>query len=56
MVFIGGVTRLTDSGLSIVDWRPIMGAIPPLSELEWKKVFDAYKQFPEYNLINNHKI
>jgi cytochrome c oxidase assembly protein subunit 15 len=54
MVFIGGVTRLTDSGLSMVDWKPIMGAIPPLSEIEWQKAFDAYKHFPEYNLINSH--
>ena len=54
MVFIGGVTRLTDSGLSMVDWRPIMGAIPPLNDTQWHKVFDAYKQFPEYKLINSH--
>jgi cytochrome c oxidase assembly protein subunit 15 len=46
------VTRLTQSGLSIVDWNPIMGAIPPLSEAAWTDAFNAYKQFPEYQRIN----
>ncbi len=53
MVFIGGVTRLTDSGLSMVDWKPIMGAIPPTSEAEWNDAFNAYKNFPEYKLVNH---
>jgi cytochrome c oxidase assembly protein subunit 15 len=52
MVFIGGITRLTDSGLSMVNWRPLMGAIPPLNEMEWMKVFNAYKAYPEYKIIN----
>jgi cytochrome c oxidase assembly protein subunit 15 len=52
MVVIGGVTRLTQSGLSIVNWNPIMGAIPPLSEAAWTDAFNAYKQFPEYQRIN----
>lgn len=52
MVFIGGVTRLTDSGLSMVDWRPLMGAIPPLSEAQWLQVFNDYKGYPEYQKIN----
>ncbi len=52
MVFIGGVTRLTDSGLSMVDWRPLMGAIPPVNESQWEQVFDQYKQFPEYQKVN----
>jgi cytochrome c oxidase assembly protein subunit 15 len=52
MVLIGGITRLTDSGLSMVDWKPIMGAIPPLSETEWLTVFNKYKSFPEYKLVN----
>lgn len=52
MVVVGGVTRLTNSGLSMVDWRPIMGAIPPLTEAEWIKTFDMYKQYPEYQKIN----
>lgn len=52
MVVIGGITRLTGSGLSIVDWNPIMGAIPPLSETQWEEVFEQYKQYPEYQQIN----
>lgn len=52
MVVLGGVTRLTRSGLSIVDWKPILGILPPLSEAEWQAAFDAYKQFPEYQKIN----
>jgi heme a synthase len=52
MVMIGGVTRLTDSGLSIVEWKPILGAIPPLNDADWLKAFDQYKQFPEYQKIN----
>ena len=52
MVLIGGITRLTDSGLSMVDWRPIMGAIPPLTEAQWLETFEAYRQYPEYKLIN----
>lgn len=52
MVVVGGITRLTGSGLSMVDWNPIMGAIPPLSETQWKEVFEQYKQFPEYREIN----
>ncbi len=52
MVVVGGVTRLTHSGLSMVDWRPIMGAIPPLSEAEWMRTFEMYKQYPEYIKMN----
>lgn len=48
MVAVGGLTRLTESGLSIVDWRPIHGTIPPLSHAEWLEEFDNYKQSPEY--------
>ncbi len=53
MVIIGGITRLTHSGLSMVKWNLIMGAIPPLNEKEWLEMFNLYKQFPEYQ-INNH--
>lgn len=49
---IGGITRLTHSGLSMVDWKPIMGSIPPLSEMEWKDSFEKYKTFPEYQVVN----
>ena len=48
MVIVGGVTRLTHSGLSIVEWQPIIGTIPPLSEAEWLHTFNLYKQYPEY--------
>ena len=51
MVLLGGVTRLTESGLSIVDWRPLMGAIPPLSEAEWQALFAQYQAFPEYQKL-----
>ena len=52
MILLGGVTRLTESGLSMVDWRPIMGVIPPMTETEWLDTFEAYKQYPEYQKIN----
>ncbi|MBL6448496.1 COX15/CtaA family protein [Fulvivirga sp. 29W222] len=54
MVVIGGITRLTGSGLSMVEWQVISGAIPPLNAEEWEKAFDAYKQFPEYQKMNYH--
>ena len=52
MVVLGGLTRLTHSGLSMVDWRPITGWLPPLTEEAWRAVFDAYRQFPEYQELN----
>lgn len=52
MILLGGVTRLTESGLSMVDWRPIMGVVPPLSSADWVYLFDQYKLFPEYRLVN----
>lgn len=52
MVVIGGVTRLTQSGLSMVDWRPLMGVVPPLSAAEWQAAFAAYKAYPEYQVLN----
>lgn len=52
MVVVGGVTRLTHSGLSIVEWKPLIGAVPPLSESDWIAVFDKYKQTPEGKIIN----
>jgi heme a synthase len=52
MVLVGGITRLTDSGLSITEWKPIMGALPPLSEAAWLDAFEKYKQIPEYALVN----
>ena len=51
-VVIGGLTRLTESGLSITDWRPITGWLPPLGEAEWQATFDGYKRIPEYRELN----
>ncbi len=48
MILIGGATRLTDSGLSITEWQPVVGVIPPLSESDWNEAFAAYKTIPEY--------
>jgi cytochrome c oxidase assembly protein subunit 15 len=53
MILLGGVTRLTGSGLSIVEWAPISGIVPPLNEQEWQQTFDKYKQFPEYQKVNS---
>ncbi len=52
MVVVGGITRLTESGLSITEWKPITGALPPLSEASWASEFEKYKQIPEYTEIN----
>lgn len=52
MVTVGGATRLTDSGLSIVEWRPVTGAIPPLSAADWEAELSKYRQIPEYQLVN----
>lgn len=51
-VMLGAITRLTGSGLSIMEWRPIMGAIPPLNEAEWQRVFGLYQRIAEYKLVN----
>ena len=48
IVMVGGITRLTGSGLSMVDWRPLLGAIPPLNEAEWQRLFEVYQQYPQY--------
>ncbi|MEM6694175.1 MAG: heme A synthase [Pseudomonadota bacterium] len=52
MIAVGGATRLTDSGLSITEWRPVTGALPPLSAEEWQLEFDKYREIPEYQLQN----
>ena len=52
MIAVGGLTRLTDSGLAITEWAPIRGAIPPLSAADWQAEFDAYRAIPEYRLQN----
>lgn len=53
MVVIGGITRLTQSGLSMVKWEPIMGTLPPMSETEWNHAFDLYKESPEFKHYNS---
>ncbi len=52
MVTVGAITRLTESGLSIAEWKPLAGALPPLSHAEWERVFDLYKQTPEFQKKN----
>lgn len=52
MVVVGGVTRLTHSGLSIVEWQPLVGTLPPLNEAQWLEVFHKYQQTPEYQKVN----
>jgi heme a synthase len=51
MVVVGGITRLTESGLSITEWKPISGAIPPLSQADWTHAFDLYRQTPQYREV-----
>lgn len=52
MVIVGGITRLTESGLSITEWKPITGALPPLTEADWAREFDLYRRTTEYQLVN----
>ena len=52
MVAVGGATRLTQSGLSMVDWKPVSGILPPMSESAWQAEFDKYKRYPEYQKLN----
>jgi heme a synthase len=52
MVVVGGITRLTESGLSITEWKPVSGAIPPLTEAAWQAAFDQYKRVPQYEAIH----
>ena len=54
IIIIGGLTRLTDSGLSMTDWRPLLGTIPPLNKNSWQTVFDMYKQTPEFKIVNKN--
>ncbi|MDH4200879.1 MAG: COX15/CtaA family protein [Spirochaetia bacterium] len=54
MVIVGGITRLTHSGLSMVEWKPLMGAIPPMSDEAWNETFSKYKNFPEYKIMNRN--
>jgi len=54
MVVLGGFTRLTGSGLSMVDWRPLMGVLPPLNDVEWQRAFELYQRSPEFLKVNSH--
>ena len=53
MIVLGGVTRLTESGLSMVEWRPIMGVLPPMTDSQWADVFEKYQLSPEYQKVNH---
>src|SRR6056297_4043971 len=52
MIAVGGLTRLTDSGLSITEWKPVTGALPPMSDAVWQQEFDKYRAIPQYELLN----
>ncbi len=52
MVVVGGATRLTESGLSIVEWKPVTGVVPPLTAAQWQEAFDGYKKIPQYHALN----
>src|SRR3954470_6083583 len=51
-LLVGGATRLTESGLSIVEWKPVTGVLPPLNQQQWTDAFDAYRQIPQYRELN----
>ena len=53
MVVIGGITRLTGSGLSMVEWKPIMGFLPPMGDADWMAVFEKYQESPQFKLVNS---
>src|SRR5690606_12590446 len=53
MIVLGGATRLTGSGLSITEWQPFLGAIPPLNEADWQAEFLKYQQIPEFQIVNS---
>jgi len=55
MIILGGATRLTESGLSMVNWKPIMGIVPPIGDEQWQTTFEKYQQFPEYQKINKNR-
>ena len=53
-VLLGGITRLTGSGLSITEWKPIMGALPPMNGKEWNDAFEKYQQIAQFKYVNSH--
>ena len=54
MIGLGGITRLTDSGLSMVTWEPISGIFPPVTDSQWEQEFNKYKTYPEFQLLNSN--
>lgn len=54
IVVVGGITRLTESGLSIVEWKPVTGILPPITQEEWTVEFEKYKQYPEFKRVNSN--
>ncbi len=56
MALLGAVTRLTESGLSITDWNPLMGALPPLNDADWNKAFAGYQQIPQFKVLHSHMV
>src|ERR1043166_9811280 len=52
MVLVGGATRLTESGLSMVEWKPVTGTLPPLTDAQWAEAFEGYKTIPQYRELN----
>ena len=52
-VLLGGITRITGSGLSITEWKPIMGALPPMNATDWNIAFEKYKQIPQFRYLNS---
>src|ERR1700759_1694778 len=52
MIILGGATRLTGAGLSIMEWAPLMGALPPTTDAEWHRLFALYQKIPQYSLVN----
>src|SRR5712671_6233795 len=52
-VLLGGITRLTGSGLSITEWKPVMGAFPPMNDQQWNEAFDKYKHIAQYKFLNS---
>ncbi|HEY1021630.1 MAG TPA: COX15/CtaA family protein [Flavisolibacter sp.] len=53
-IILGGITRLTDSGLSITEWQPILGTVPPMNEMEWNQAFDSYKQIAQFKHLHSY--
>src|SRR3954447_26745695 len=53
-VLLGGITRLTGSGLSITEWKPIMGAVPPMNEADWQRAFEKYQHIAQFKYLNSH--